>query len=120
MSTHRITLEVDGIGRFVFRTRTMADTIRICAERATLLGDAAQVPDWLDAFAIAFATLKVLTEEAPYDWDLDAMDPLNLKSYERVADVYRAFRAHEHAAKSLQGQLTPDKDSGQPSASQMH
>lgn len=120
MPTHRITLEVDGIGRFVFRTRTMADAIRICAERATLLGDAVQVPDWLDAFAIAFAALKVLTAEAPYDWDVDAMDPLDPKSYERVADVYRALRAHEHAAKSQQGQSATDKGGGRLSASQMH
>lgn len=85
---------VEGVGRFVFGYRVMADEFKIQAEYARVL-DGAPATDWLHVLAGWVSTLKVLTVEAPEGWDIDEMDPLVDDEYAKLNTVFDALRAKE-------------------------
>ena len=88
-------LDVPGTGSFTFRRRVMADTFRIGAEYSRLTEGVSAPSPWLDAFATAYATLKVLTVEAPAGWDMAEMDPEDDASYAKIMGVFGTLRAAE-------------------------
>ena len=90
--THEV--EVEGVGRFVFNKRRIADQVRIEAEARRMTGGPIDDPD-LENVAIAAATLKHLAVEAPEDWDIDALDPLDREDTDRLWNVYRSLRNAE-------------------------
>lgn len=90
-----LTVAVEKIGNFVFRQRRMRDEFAVAAEAARLTEGLNDIPDWLGDMANVVATLKVLVAEAPPDWDIDAMDPLDPQTYTTLHRVYTAFRERE-------------------------
>jgi hypothetical protein len=87
-------VEVDGIGAFVFRSRTLRDQFRIEGEAARVLGGSCE-DRALQAGAISFATLLVLTEEAPPGWDIEGFDPLDPAATAKIFEVARRLREVE-------------------------
>lgn len=95
--------EVEGVGRFGFRQRTMRDEFRVEAIYSDLTGGIATPTGVLEFYARAFATLKTLTESAPEDWDLESLDPFDPDSYARLQKVYSALRGAEERFRSGPG-----------------
>jgi hypothetical protein len=87
-------VEVDGVGTFVFRHRTIRDQFRIEAEASRVMGGPCD-DTALETGAVAFATLLVLTVEAPTGWDLEGFDPLDPAATARIFDVARRLREVE-------------------------
>ena len=81
------TVEVAGIGLFKFRRRTMRDEFRIEAEISRLTEGVATPTETLAAMAQTVAPVKVLLEECPKGWNIDAMDPFDVESYRQLALV---------------------------------
>lgn len=88
-------LEVPGVGAFIFRRRVLRDEFRIGAEYSRLTEGVEAPSQWLDLFATAYATLKVLTVEHPDGWVLDDMAPDDPDTYRRIMEVFGALRAAE-------------------------
>ena len=88
------TLPVEGIGEFTFRRRTIRLNIAIGVEQ-TRLSEGVTLDKDFALFVEAVATLKVLTSEAPKDWDVDAMDVFDDDSYAHVMEVWSALREKE-------------------------
>lgn len=88
MPKGNFSVEVDGVGAFVFRHRTLRDGYRIEGERDRVLGGPVS-DEALGASAMAYAALLVLTVEAPEGWDLDALDPVDDADTGRMFLVYR-------------------------------
>ena len=89
------TIDAPGIGAFTFRRRTMRDEFRIGAEYSRLTEGVVTPSSWLDMFATAFSTLKVLTAESPAGWNLDEMEPDDADTYRKIMEVFGALRAAE-------------------------
>ena len=69
-------VEVDGVGTFTFRRRTMGDFVRIPNKALEILGGVPQHP-WLLDQATMLAELGMLAVGAPEGWDIEMMDPLD-------------------------------------------
>jgi hypothetical protein len=110
MNEKQHTLEVPGVGAFVFRRRVMADTFKVSAEYSRLTEGVPNPSTWLDLFATAYATIKVLAAEVPAGWDMAAMDPEDDESYKQIMGVFGALRAAE--ARFRLGHGTESKGSG--------
>lgn len=90
------TQHIDGVGAFTWRIpRTMRDEIKIAAEVSRLTEGVETPSPWLSAMAEMLSALKVLTVDAPTDWDIDAMDPLDPDTYKMISEVFGALRAAE-------------------------
>jgi hypothetical protein len=90
--THAV--EVEGVGRFVFRKRRYPDQIRIEA-RADRFTDGPTDNRRLEDVALAYATLEVLLAEGPEGFDLAALDPLDLEDSGVMWKVWGALRDAE-------------------------
>lgn len=88
-------VEVEGVGNFIFSYRTMRDEFRIQTEYSRLTEGIAYPAPSLHEYATIFATLKVLTVEAPDGWDLSEMDPLDKEVFDNVVKVFNALRDQE-------------------------
>lgn len=97
------TIEVPNVGAFTFRRRVMRDEFKIGAEYSRLTEGVATPSSWLDMFATAFSTLKVLTAEAPAGWNLEEMEPDDNNTYRKILEVYGALRAAEARFRSGSG-----------------
>lgn len=90
------TASIEGVGRFVFRHRTLREEIAIGAalERMT---EGQEVSDGFRQLTYMLAALEVLTVETPDDgrWDPMTMDPLDPDTFERIGTVYRGMRDAE-------------------------
>lgn len=94
------TINVEGVGVFVFARRTMRDEIAIQVEYARII-DGVEPTAWLDAVAGRISALKVLTVSAPAGWlDLDTMDPFDNSTYSKLLMVYAALVAKEESFRS--------------------
>lgn len=87
-------LNVPDVGDFLFRKRRVPDQIKIQAEASRLTGGPCEDVNLTD-FALAWATLKTLTETGPEGWDMDGMDPLDADDTDKVWTVWRALRREE-------------------------
>lgn len=88
-------LDVEGVGLFVFKHRTIRDTFKIEAEASRMLGGPIDDQS-LRAGAAAFATLAVLTVTAPPEWDLEALDPFEpAETASKLLMVHGALRLAE-------------------------
>jgi len=90
-------VEVEGIGRFVFAKRTMADEIAIQRKYAEIVGGVEPTP-WLQSVGAWLAVLPVLTVSAPEGWgDVEEFDPNEEETFERLSRVYMALRERENS-----------------------
>lgn len=94
-NTKQYTVEVADIGVFTFARRTMRLEFAVQAEQSRLTEGLAAPSSQLELFATVFSELKVLVLEAPKGWDLEAMDPNDPATWERLLAVHQAFRAKE-------------------------
>lgn len=83
-------IPVEGVGKFVFAKRKMADEIAIQREYASMLQGVEPTPQ-LDNLASWIAVLGTLTVRAPEDWDIDEMDPLDPETFNKLRKVYLAL-----------------------------
>ncbi|WP_441280566.1 hypothetical protein [Tardiphaga sp. 862_B3_N1_1] len=90
------TVPVEGVGKFVFAKRTMADEIAIQREYSGML-QGVEPTQQLDNLASWMAVLRTLTVRAPEDWDIDEMDPLDPETYEKLLKVFTAVREAENS-----------------------
>ncbi len=87
-------IDVEGIGRFVFARRKMADEIKIQVEYARLI-EGVEPTTWLAAVAGWISALSVLTVIAPAGWNIDEMDPTEDETYSRMNAVHKALLQKE-------------------------
>jgi hypothetical protein len=89
-------VDVDGLGRFAFARRTIADTFRIRGEYNRLTsGNVDAEGNMQDYGALAYVTLTVLLVAAPEGFDLDA-DTLEDDSHEnKLTKAFFALREKE-------------------------
>lgn len=97
---------VKDVGDFVFAKRTMADHLRINVEYAKMTEGVMPTP-WLDTIVTCMACIKVLAVRVPEGFDIDAMDPLDDKTYTALMDVHAALRAKEA---SFRGKPAPGSE----------
>jgi hypothetical protein len=87
---------VEGVGKFVFRRRVMADRYLIVNRGLALMGGDV-INDGLVQAATQMAELMELQVEGPEGWDVTEMDPLDAE-HKRFREAEETFRA-EFAAK---------------------
>lgn len=87
-------IDVPKVGAFVFAQRTMADHLKINVEYSRLTEGVNPTP-WLDTIATCIAVIKTLSVRVPDDWDIEAMDPLDGETYDKLLKVHGALRAKE-------------------------
>lgn len=102
-------VNVEGVGDFVFSTRSMRDEIKIQREFAEMI-DGVKPTEWLQAVCGWLADLRVLTVKSPEDWDLDDLDPLDPETYAKLGRVHTAFLEKERSFRSPKG--ASDKAAG--------
>lgn len=90
-------IDVDGIGRFIFARRTMRDTYRIRGDYGELTnGNYDEDGAMVDISALGYATIKTLMVSGPEGWSLDEMDPLSDEDpEEQIMKVFTALREKE-------------------------
>lgn len=92
---HTYQVEVEGIGTFTFRRRTMGDTPRVTNRALGILGGEIPHHSHLFSEAMKLAELEVLTMSGPDGWGLDALDPLNPDDVARFELVHARFAEEE-------------------------
>ena len=98
------TLDVPEVGSFVLRKRTMELEFAIQAEYSRLTRGVPTPTVTLSLFAGIVASLRVLTVRAPDGWSLDACDPLDDDTYNRLFAVGEALREKEASFRRKPGQ----------------
>jgi hypothetical protein len=85
---------VEGVGKFVFRRRVMADRYLIVNRGLALMGGDV-INDGLVQAATQMAELMELQVEGPEGWDVTEMDPLDAEHCELFDRVHKRFREAE-------------------------
>ena len=106
-------LDVDGVGVFQVKRRTMLTEIEVAAEVNRLVGGQEDLSDWLRGLVQTVATLKVQIVEAPDDFDIEELDPDDPDSYALMTRVYRAIKAKEGDFRSGKRAKSPSEDAGE-------
>jgi hypothetical protein len=88
-------VDVDGVGHFVFRRRSLRDEFRVQAEVSRLTEGIQPADNEVWRFAQAVAAIKVLAVKVPDGWDIDKADPFDSGTYERIIKVSEALRERE-------------------------
>lgn len=98
-------VEVEGIGAFTFRKRTMADQIWVESEAYRMAGGGPESCPGGYSSAIRLAALQRFTVAAPNGWDLSDADPLDMEAWDRVMQV---SEAHREAEDRFRGRAAPN------------
>lgn len=88
---------VEGVGRFRFGYRKLADEMDIAVEYSLMTKGIDTPTQWLGIMAGAVSQLRVLTVEGPDGWDLDELDPLEDADYAKLLKVHSALREQENS-----------------------
>jgi len=115
------TVDVEGVGKFTFGRRKMADEIAIQREYARIL-DGVVPTDWLHLVANWKSTLKVLMVSGPENWgkdifgvptsDIDEMDPQDASVYATLTRVHLALIEKERSFRPGAAQAGQDEGQG--------
>lgn len=99
-------VDVEGVGSFVFARRTMRDEIQIQREFARII-DGVEPTVWLAQVGGWLSSLRVLLVEAPSGWlrdvdgkpteDLMDIDPLDDDTYSKLMKVHTALSDKERS-----------------------
>ena len=109
-------IQIDDLGLFEFKHRAMRDELRIGAEYSRLTEGVDTPAEWFGLLAEMMSALKVLTVKAPDGWDMDAMDPLDGGTYDKIMRVFSALREKERFFRKgpgQDGQTTGPEPSGE-------
>lgn len=91
-------VDVEGIGTFRFAKRNMRAELDINVEYSRYTQGIETPTAYLDLVATWMSALKVLLVNGPAEFmDLDALDPLDDETYEKLGKVYAALRAKEQS-----------------------
>ena len=96
-------VDVEDIGKFVFRKRNMRAQIEIEAEYSRLTEGVQVITAFLGDISSKTADLKVLTLKAPDGWDVDELDAWDDDSFEKLAKVWSALRDKEASFRAKPG-----------------
>lgn len=109
-----LTVDVDGIGQFIFARRQVRDVYRIRGEYNRLTGgNYDENGDFADISALGYATIKTLLVVAPDGFSLDAMDPLVDENFdESVMKVFLALREKELSFRPRPGEASQEVGEG--------
>jgi hypothetical protein len=107
------TTQIEGVGAFVFRRRTLRDEIRIGAEHERLTEGLESVSEGFRRLTYMLAALGVLTVDAPPGWDPMDLDPLDPATFDKVGAVYGGLREAEERFRGAAGQVPPGAGEGQ-------
>lgn len=88
-------VEVPNVGTFSFAHRMLRDELRIAAEFSRLTEGVDTPSPWLNIVGGWIAALTVLTVSAPPGWNIEAMDPLDEGTYDKLRKVHQALREKE-------------------------
>lgn len=88
------TAEVEGLGTFGFRERTMRMGYRVEEEVLKILGGTASHP-LIYMETKKFAELSLLTVQAPDGWNIETLDHLDEDDRKLLTQVWEAFRSAE-------------------------
>jgi hypothetical protein len=102
-------LDVEGIGKFMFAKRTMRDECECQVEFARII-QGVEPTQWLNIVGGALADLRTLTVVQPQGFDLETLDPLDAESYNRLVKVHNALRDKERSFR--RGNGAPSEGSG--------
>lgn len=89
------TVDVEGLGQFVFGYRKMEDHLKIEVEFARITQGLAQPTPWLLTIGEWMSTLRILLVKAPNGFDLDEIDPLEDDTFNNLRAIFRALREKE-------------------------
>lgn len=89
------TVQVDGVGAFECRRRTMRVQVAIAAEYNRLVEGAESISRSLDSMASFMSYLQAMIVDAPEGWDAYAVDPDDPDEVEQLQQVYAAIQAAE-------------------------
>lgn len=89
------TFDVDGIGTFVFRRRTMAHRYSITAAALKIMGTGEVTNLGLLAETEKMAEVQLLCVSAPEGWNVEDMDPLDPEEMRQFGIVHARFREAE-------------------------
>lgn len=87
-------VEVEGIGEFEFRKRTLRLEQKISAEYSRIT-EVANPEPWASVIARYEAEIKVLASKVPEGWAPDEADPEDPETYQRIKRVGEALAAKE-------------------------
>ena len=87
-------VDVEDVGAFVFKRRTLDAQFKIEALATRMLGGET-ASDTLYRMAVTFATVSHLTVTAPEGWSVEDVDPLDNEQMDRVQKVFGRLRAAE-------------------------
>lgn len=88
-------VNVDGLGTFQCRRRTMRVAVAITAEYNRLTEGADQVGPELGSVCNILAFLKTVVADAPDGWDPYAADPDSPDEMAKIEKVYSAIKVEE-------------------------
>lgn len=107
------TVDVEGIGAFTFRWRTMRTQFAVEAEYSRLTEGVATPTESLKKASRVIAELNTLAVEVPEDWDIDSMDPFDPEDADKIQKVYIAFTEREQFFRSGGGPERKEPSEGQ-------
>jgi hypothetical protein len=90
MPAETFPVEVQDLGTFLFRRRTMRDNFAIEGEASRLVGGPVDDPI-LGAGAMAYATIQRLMVQPPDGWTLDGLNPYEAKAVEQIYRIAGAL-----------------------------
>ncbi len=106
MSRVPFVVSVPSVGDFTFRSRTIADQVRIEAEALRITGGPTG-DEALRSIALNLATLSVLTVSAPDGWDVEGIDPLD--GDDAVAPLRAVCKELRAAEATFRGRRHPER-----------
>lgn len=109
-----LTVDVEGVGQFIFARRQVRDVYRIRGEYNRLTGgNYDENGDFADISALGYATVKTLLVVAPDDFSLDNIDPLIDENFdEKVMKVFLALREKELSFRPEPGKASQEGGEG--------
>jgi hypothetical protein len=106
------TVDVPGIGQFVFARRGVRDAFRIRGAYAQITGSHYTVDGRMaDISALGFATIITLMVEGPKGFNIEALDPLEDEDFDKtIMKIFAALRDKEVSFSSKNAVKTPAVD----------
>ena len=87
--------QIEGVGAFTFRRRTLRDEIKIGAAHERLTEGLESVSEGFRRLTYMLAALSVMTLDSPPGWEPMDLDPLDPETFTKVGAVYGGLREAE-------------------------
>lgn len=91
----KYTVDIDGVGRFIFRVATTRDVIEIRADMFRMLKGTDGLPESLVFSAEVIAMIDRLLVEPPSGFDLASLNPWHEETYTFLSELYGGMQKSE-------------------------